>query len=306
MSEWLSQFHFLRPWWLAGLPLVAGVVFWIQRGFGRDSTQPAQIASHLVGPLTIESAKSRGPSPLQLILAIWCTAMFALAGPTCQRQPSPFADDESSLIIVLRVSESMLNADLAPTRLERARAKISALAKMRGNAATGLIAYNGTAHLVMPLTDDAAIIDHMLQALDPDVMPKEGDALPDAIALAEDQFHQTNQSGSILVITDSCAPVPSRRRDGPLAPIQIWAVIGDPADLESSGIASAGRDWSIPVQTLTADDRDLSVVISRCRQSIVAASVGDATAWRDDGYWFIPLLVVGCLSWSRRGWSVPL
>ena len=67
-------------------------------------------------------------------------------------------------MIVLALSTSMDQADVAPTRLERAKQKIRDLLGVRAGARSGLIAYAGTAHLVMPLTDDRSVIEPFLAA----------------------------------------------------------------------------------------------------------------------------------------------
>ena len=65
----------------------------------------------------------------------------------------------------------MNQPDVAPTRLERAKQKISDLLAARAGARSGLIAYAGTAHLVMPLTDDRSVIVPFLAALATSLMP---------------------------------------------------------------------------------------------------------------------------------------
>ncbi len=44
--------------------------------------------------------------------------------------------------------------DVVPTRLERAKQKTEDLLKLRAGARTALVAYAGTAHLVVPMTND--------------------------------------------------------------------------------------------------------------------------------------------------------
>ena len=71
-------------------------------------------------------------------------------------------------MIALDVSSSMGR----PTSRRRVSSapeqKIRDLLAARGGARTGLIAYAGTAHLVMPLTDDRGVIEPFLAALAPD------------------------------------------------------------------------------------------------------------------------------------------
>ena len=131
-----------------------------------------------------------GPSrwriaPHDLLLAAGIVAALAVAGPTWQREPSPFADAERPVMLVLKVTPSMMTSDLAPSRLDRARQKIADLLKAHDGMPAGLIAYSGSAHLVLPPTPDREIVLSLAQALSPEIMPREGDQLDDAVALAD-------------------------------------------------------------------------------------------------------------------------
>src|SRR5262249_58862855 len=100
--------------------------------------------------------------------------IIALSGPTWRRELPPFVEDKAPLMIALAVGSSMGQTDVAPSRLERGKQKIRDLLAARAGAKTGLIAYAGTAHLVMPLTDDRAVIEPFLAALAPGLMPSAG------------------------------------------------------------------------------------------------------------------------------------
>ena len=63
--------------------------------------------------------------------------------------------------------------------------KIKDLLAERAGAKTALIAYSGTAHIVMPATTDGGIIDTFAQSLDPKIMPSDGDVAADALRLAD-------------------------------------------------------------------------------------------------------------------------
>src|SRR5262249_62142463 len=84
-----------------------------------------------------------------------------------QQAASPFAQAARPGMFVLKVTPSMLGRDLAPTRLDRAREKMADLLKLREGVPTGLVAYAGSAHLVLPPTPDAAVIAAMAAALAP-------------------------------------------------------------------------------------------------------------------------------------------
>ena len=116
-----------------------------------------QIAPELLEALVVgrESAKS---SQALWLLVSWLVAIVAIAGPTWRLEPSPFADDATPLMILLKADLSMMQPDPAPSRLERARLKIADLAEARKGQPLGLIAYAGSAHLVLPPTRDTAVV----------------------------------------------------------------------------------------------------------------------------------------------------
>ena len=87
-------------------------------------------------------------------------------------------------MIALSVAPTMGQTDVAPSRLERAKQKVRDLLAARAGARTGLIAYSGTAHLVMPMTEDRAVIEPFLAALTPELMPVQGNNTIAATALA--------------------------------------------------------------------------------------------------------------------------
>ncbi|MEM9644998.1 MAG: hypothetical protein AAF989_08385, partial [Planctomycetota bacterium] len=158
-----------------------------------------------------------------------------------------------------------------------------------------------------PSTDDADVIDQMLQALDPTVMPNEGDTLDEAISLAIQQIDQGSRGGSILVVSDgvnekTIASVANLATS--LPSIQIFAPLRTEQDLDASGVNEVAAAISAKVQRISADDRDIENIIDRADRQISDAIDRDATAWRDDGYWLIPALAIVCLAWSRRGWSL--
>ena len=142
--------------------------------------------------------------------------LWAVSGGIGGRGVVPFRDNDTfgigyyynsgqSGILLGILGVAMNTEDVQPSRLTRATQKIHDLLKQRAGAKTSLIAYAGTAHVVMPETSDSTIIDAFAQALDPKIMPKAGDAAADALRLADQTLAGTG-SGSILWITDSIAP----------------------------------------------------------------------------------------------------
>ncbi len=80
MNELITNFHFLRPWWLsAALP--AGLLLWLIAG-QLDSKRAWKniISGHLLKHLLIgESAQSR-VRPWHLLGVVWFIVIIALSG----------------------------------------------------------------------------------------------------------------------------------------------------------------------------------------------------------------------------------
>ena len=308
MSEFFDTFHFLRPAWL--LALIPAFAIWWKLIKGNDPRLGLtdDIAPHLLDRMVTSPEERPRFRPVTLLLPIWLIAIFAIAGPSYRRIPSPFAEDASQLLLIVKMTPSMLTSDLQPSRLERVRTKLHDLLEIRKGAGTALITYSGTAHLVMPTTDDGSVIDHMLQALDPGIMPTEGDALAEALAIGSAQLQKNAKAGSILIVADSVEASQlsalATWREQNTAESQFLVPLPDEANVQQSGVPAAADAIGASVQRITPDQQDIKTVVSRANRAIVAAENSDATQWRDDGFWLIPVLALGLLLWSRRGWSI--
>lgn len=314
INELWNDFHFLRPGWL--LLLLPSFGLWWQLVRAEDPRRDLgnEIAPHLLMHLVTRPEANSRLRPTRLLLALWLVGSIAIAGPSFRRQPSPFAEDNARLIIVVKMTPSMMTNDLLPSRLERVRTKLHDLLDLRRGAGTGLIAYSGSAHLVMPVTTDGAVIDHMLQSLDPSVMPTEGDNIVEALSLAAKQIEPPQQvgqpptAGSILLVTDgveaSQVTAMGRWRSKSSVSVQILAPLASDAALDRSGLAAAATTLGASIFRVTADDRDITSIASRADRAITTIANDDSIEWRDDGYLLVPILAVGMLFWCRRGWSV--
>ncbi|TXS90745.1 VWA domain-containing protein [Parahaliea maris] len=301
----LAQFHFIRPLWLLAL-LPALLLWWaLQRQTDAGRAWRGIIDPHLLEFLWGGERRQRRFGPLAWIGLSWLVLVVAIAGPSWHHEPSPFADDTAALAIVLRVAPSMETEDVQPSRQVRAALKVHELLKARGNARASLIAYDGTAHVVMPATGDAGIVDNFARALTPEVMPESGDAAAEALALA-DQTLAAAGGGSIVWLTDSISPEQTTAiaqwRKNSATPVRLWPPLlpgGERDDLEA-----AARAVRASVQYLTADDSDVQSLANAARFAPAIATDED-TRWAESGYWLTPLIAAMMLLFFRRGWMIP-
>jgi Ca-activated chloride channel family protein len=200
-------------------------------------------------------------------------------------------------MIALAVTSSMTTQDIAPSRLERGKQKIRDLLAARAGARTGLIAYAGTAHLVMPLTDDRAVIEPFLAALAPALMPAQGDNVVAAVTLAAQTLATETVAGTILVVADDLGSVDEAA---------VRAAAGR-NNLLVLGVAPGDRGFGggSDVVRVSVDGSDVRVLERRIETRFQAAQTGQFGArWQDEGYWLIFPAAFFCLIWFRRGTTV--
>ena len=309
MENLLHNFQLLRPWWL--LALIPGVWVWFLLRRDRNRLRPYQgmIAPHLLAHLMTGQGRSRFWHPMTVFPVVGVLLIIALCGPSWRREPSPFGDQEAGLMVLLKASSSMQAQDLAPSRMARAVFKLRDLFALRGAEPSGLIAYSGSAHLVMPLTRDTRIIELMAEGLGPDVMPVDGDRLDAALELARQQFLRAASSGSILVMADGIDTV---RAEGlrqfarqNRIPIQVLALGPDAASARRA-VAQGADLLNAAVHPVSADDQDVRAIVAGARRRVAAVQgQQEESRPQDGGYLFVPVITILVALWGRRGWSLP-
>lgn len=302
MNTFLAAFHFIRPWWLL-LLLPALLLWWAERRAGDSTNRWAKVIDPVLLKHLVTGAETRRRiRPGDVALLGWLIGIIALAGPTWREVPSPFAAAARPAMILLKVSPTMLTTDLAPTRLDRARQKLADLLKSRAGAPTGLIAYSGTAHLVLPPTADPDIVLDMAKALSPDIMPREGDALAGAIAQADAVLADAKLGGSILVMADAIAPDQVTALGRPAVPVTILGLTA-PNTTADAGLADAASALGASLIATSLDESDVTAMTRRLAAGAAPTlGQGEGQRWEEAGYWLVPLIALIALLWFRRGW----
>lgn len=307
MTEWffdLSEFHFIQNWPLILVPAV-GYFWWRIRGLATKGRRlPESIAPHLASALTVGAAGERKFYPVDGTALVLILTLVGAAGPTWSRVPNPLVADTVALVVVLKASRSMERTDVAPNRLERGKHKILDLVDRRAGARTALIAYSGSAHRVVPLTEDPAVIKPFLEGISPAVMPSDGQNASRALEMAERILAESEAPGAILFVLDTLdrVDVPAFRKladeDGP--GVVFLATIAPAAEAEV-----LKNTPGVSVVAVTADDGDI-VEIERRLQSAYrqALSRDDRQKWDDRGWMLAWPAAFLMLFWFRRGWTM--
>ncbi len=298
------------------VPMLAGYYALARRASAAGPFE-ASIAPHLLSHLMTGQEGRARLTPLRLLLPFIMVASVAAAGPTWELADTPEAPDDSAVVLVVDLSRSMDCEDVGPSRIGRARLKLLDLLEVRRGAPTGLIVVGGSAHIVMPLTDDVEALRPYIDVLAPDLMPTDGEAFAAAAPLVASLAGASDAPTTAILITDGIPP------DGVDAftamaaetgvTLGVWAVgtdAGRPAEglpgLDHTGIDRLGRDAGAEVIELslgTGDLRQVQRLLDRSRRA--AADADDARLWEDGGYALVPFLALIVSLWFRRGWVLP-
>lgn len=301
MKDLMFNFHFIRPLWLLLLPPVIALWWLWQRRSDPLRGWREQISPELLSALVVgRESLSRGPAIC--LLTAWLLSVVAIAGPTWRLEPNPFADDATPLMILLKTDVSMETADPEPSRIERARLKIADMASMRKGQPLGLLAYAGSAHLVLPPTRDTGVVAQMAAEISPDVMPVPGDRLDLALREAGRVLAEGKQGGSLVVLADSVnieSDTLTALRDEFSLPVQFLA-INTPGSAGAGSLYAAGRALGAKVENLSVGDADVSAILRRAANTPLAQAGEQAGQWHEAGYWLLPLLGLILLSSFRR------
>ncbi len=330
MVEAFNDFHFLRPWLLLAL-VPACLLLWLLQRQSRSTTSWQDvIAPELLRHLLSGSLSKQQRLPFWGIGCAWMIATVALAGPTWQKLPQPVHKTESAMVILLDLSPSMLAQDLKPSRLVRARHKLTDLLQQRREGITALVAYAGEAHVVTPLTDDTRTIISLLPALHPGVMPLSGSNTEMAVDVALQLFADAGiNRGQLLLVTDGVEPraqsaVEQRLRNSRfnLSVMSVGTDAGAPIPLGNGGFARDRQGGIVVARVRSEQLRDLAeslggaytpllpseADIQRLAQLPMPADDNtrrlqrEFDTWEDLGAWLALLLLPLVALSFRRGW----
>jgi len=206
MLEQFEHFHFLRPEWFLALIPALSLVIWLFRRKGNYLNWNKFCDKALLEHLAVNCGVKQRRSPALLLAIAWLITIAALAGPSWEKLKTPLYSSKNSLVIILDLSQSMNSEDLKPSRLARARHKLTDLLSQRDEGQTALIVYAGDSHVVSPLTADSKTILSMVPILNSNLMPVPGSNLEQALDEAVKLFKNAGEvSGKILLLTDGIA-----------------------------------------------------------------------------------------------------
>jgi Ca-activated chloride channel family protein len=139
------------------------------------------------------------PIPWRLTAAAFLIVL-ALARP--QAGAAPSAATPGELLVAIDLSRSMLAADVAPSRLERARATAKKLAESLPEQPVGLLGFAGEAFVFAPPALDRALFSAYLGSAAPRHMTVQGTDFTALFAAAAKAFRSPDVSHVLVILSD--------------------------------------------------------------------------------------------------------
>jgi Ca-activated chloride channel family protein len=340
-----AELHFLRPQWLLALAPLLLILFGLWKARHAANAWRGLVDAHLLPHLLVGEEGRPRRLPLALLALAWLLGTLALAGPVWERLPQPVFATTAKRVILLDLSPSMNAADLAPSRLARARFEVLDLLAATREGQVALIAFGPDPFIVSPLTGDAQTIASQVPRLGTDLLPVPGPrrterALEQAGALLA---QAGGEGGEVILITDGLtgdgagARVEAAARalaakghrvsvlgvgtaDGAPVPDPGGGCAADRsgaipmARLERGALESLARAGNGRYVDLDPGDRDTLALIGSGGVAGAATAPGvlveqqglAADQWREEGPWLLlALLPIAALAF-RRGWLLPV
>lgn len=307
MTEFLHNFHFIRPFWLIALPIIILFYFKYFKGMKNKSSWEGVFDKHLLDFLLIKNSGNNRKKIGYAVLTGMISSIIILSSPTWSKTEAANVEPENPVMILLSLSSDMLNNDVSPNRLSRAKFKISDLISELQTAQIGLIVYNDEPYLVSPITNDINLIENTITNIDETIMPSNGDRLDRALSFAIKRFKEAKyHQGNIIIITSD---------------------VGERLDLASNSIKSiANSSYKISILNinnkkneklsilsnyknvtsvnLSVDDTDIKLIAKSINQNISdikKIAENNSIIWQEYAYFFLLIPLLSCLYLFRRG-----
>lgn len=321
-----------RLYWLAAVPVVLLLLWELYRANKRQHDWHTWLPEAFHAVLLSHNGKRKSHGGYLLLATAWFCALLALLGPSWKKtlqQPSS-QQSASALVIAIQLTPEMLANDLAPNRLAQVQAQVLSLLKQRGAAFSALVVYAGSAHTLVPLSNDLLTSENLLKALQPDLMPVAGQRADLAIERAVQLLEQGAQGeGQVLLMTTGVSVAEQTAIKALLKqhPLQLkiigvgtttGAPIMDPSSghfitdatgaiiisrLNTVSLQLLSKQTNSPYTVLNNDNKHFETLglLTHTQSNLSSEIAGRSIVRQDQGYWFVLPVLLLFAYFARRG-----
>lgn len=188
-------------WLFAALVLLVGLFFLLLQWKKKTTKRIGD--EKLVKALISNFSSNLFASKFLFLSCAFAVGVIAVMNPRKPGESTATNRKGIDIAIALDISKSMLAADLAPSRLERAKQFVNKLMAEMPNDRVALIVFAGKAYLQMPLTTDHGAAQLFVSSASPDALPQQGTVISDALMMSASAFSPSDKKfKTILLISD--------------------------------------------------------------------------------------------------------
>jgi Ca-activated chloride channel family protein len=192
---------FASPAWLWALLLVPIVPWLAVRAGRRDQERISHlVARSLWGRVLVRPWPRWRYVRIGLLTAAAAGIVLALARPQWGIVREKVEREGVDVVLVLDTSGSMATDDVAPSRFFLARAALDALVGRLDGDRIGLLAFEGEAYPLVPLTLDADAVGLFLETLEPGIVPAPGTSVGVGLAKGLEMFVDKDRRNKVMVL----------------------------------------------------------------------------------------------------------
>lgn len=208
MEQWFSpkwfsydvirSYQWVYPYFLYALPFVP-LLFWLRSALHLKHKQKLIITHEAVKSRWDWITLLRFVQPVCVALGI-CLIFIALARPQIISERTDRFSEGIDIMLLLDISDSMMEKDLSPNRLEAAKRVARTFIKGRLQDRIGLVIFAGEAVSLCPLTTDYELLYGFLNEIQPDMIPVAGTAIGSALAVAVNRLRETKGLSKVAIL----------------------------------------------------------------------------------------------------------
>jgi Ca-activated chloride channel homolog len=126
--------------------------------------------------------------------------LVALARPQRLVSEAEFTSEGIDIMLVLDISQSMLEKDFQPNRLETAKQVARNFVKGRQQDRIGIVVFSGEAYSLVPLTTDYLLVNQAINEIYPQLIRSEGTAIGSALAVMTNRMRESEAKTQVAVL----------------------------------------------------------------------------------------------------------
>ena len=198
------MFRFANPeylYLLIAVPMMV-LLFWLNRKAGRKRLLRLGKAEY-VKRLMAEVSEARVWVKFGLLMGALTMVVLILARPQMGMRMKTDTLSGIEVVVAMDVSNSMMAADVEPTRMAKAKQVVSSLSNRLKNDKLALVVFAGNAFLQMPMSADNVSMRMFLDAISTNMIPTQGTSIAEALKISNSSFSaQKDVKRAVVLITD--------------------------------------------------------------------------------------------------------